>query len=136
MPVLDALAAYLQIQGQGMPGEDIFLSRLPDGPGSIDRCAALIEYQGTAPEFTHDISGIAYNNARVQLTVRDAPSEYAAARAWAETINQALARIVNQTLSGVFYLAVIPLSEPFLMRRDELDRPIIASNFSILKAPG
>lgn len=50
--LLDELASYMQTNGIGTLGTDLFAGQLPESP---DACVALYEYGGLAPE--HSIGG-------------------------------------------------------------------------------
>ena len=45
-----------------------------------------------------------------------------------------LHNVGNRTVNGVRYLWVSAVQSPFLMGRDENNRPLIAVNFDVMKA--
>jgi hypothetical protein len=110
---------------------DLFPSQMP--AQAPDVCAALYEYPGLSPVYTLGDAAPALERPRVQLAFRGAPRDYEGPRATAELAYQALAATANTSLSGTRYLEVTPLQPPFLLRRDELSRPVIGFNVQISK---
>ena len=128
--VLDEVAAYMETQGIGTRAVDLFEGDLPISP---DACVAVIEYPGVGPDYTLG-TGVSYEYPRIQVLVRN-PIR-ATAESKANAAFKALAAVVNQSLSGVSYLAITPLQSPFLLERekDALQRWKLAFNCQVLKA--
>jgi hypothetical protein len=126
--ILDEVAEFLADQNLAVPGTDLFRWSMPDQP---DDCIALYEYGGDPPMRTHDAPSIAYEQPRVQIVVRGATAS--AGRQRIEGIYRTLAGIKNTALSGTKYLSVEPIQQPFLLRRDQNDRPTFAFNCQAVK---
>ena len=126
--LLDEIGNYLQINGVGTLGTDLFTGLLPDAP---DAAVAIIEYGGTAP--THTLGGgtAKYEQPRVQVVAR--ATTYSAARSKIETIYKLLQAVSNASLSSVRYLSIEAVQSPFLLTRDENARAVLACNFQIVK---
>jgi hypothetical protein len=130
MSVLNELAAKLAALGVGTVGTDIFLGAMPE---DVAACCALYEYGGTAPEFAFGAPGIAFENNAVQVVFRGTPHDYAGPRAKAETAYRGLAAVEVTALSGTLYHWIHPMQAPFLLRRDDSERVLIATNYAIQK---
>ena len=114
--VLEELGTYLQAEGLGILGTTLFLGGLPvDAPNitTVDAITALVETPGFPADYVHDVVAPSREAPVVQILTRGAPYDYATARAWAQDIWVALGSIRNQTLSGTWYLGVMPHTEPF-----------------------
>ena len=135
--VLEELGAYLQDEGLGTLGMDLFLGALPpdipevDTPGAV---AALVPTPGFPAIYVHDLVDPAREQPVIQILVRGEPYDYAAAQLWATEIWLALGRIRNQALSGTFYLGVTPLQSIMKLRDDDFERPMMTAQFRIDKA--
>lgn len=128
MALLDSLGTFLQTEGVGTLGTDIFLGLMPDTP---DACVVMYEYAGTGPaQFFGDDDPTPYESTSVQVQVRGAT--YAAARTKARAAYTALQKVANETLTGIPFLRVDPLQSPFFMARDENRRVLFASNYRVM----
>jgi len=130
--LLEEVSAYLQAQGLGTVGVDLFLSRLDDTAVPA-QATALYEYPGAPPAYV--LSQLAIHLEEPRLHVRCRAEHYVDARLQAEAIVRALGLINNVLLSGVLYWAVMPLATPYALPPDALERPLIGVNFRVLKAP-
>lgn len=126
--VLDEISAYLQAQGVGTAGVDIFSGVLPDSP---DACTSLHEYGGVGPVHTLGGGDAKYERPRVQVVVRAAT--YSAARTKIETIYKLLHKLSNTVLSGVRYLMIEAVHSPAFLTRDANTRVQLVVNFQIHK---
>lgn len=126
--LLDEIADYLQSQGIGTVGTNLFKGLMPESP---DAAVAVFEYSGLEVQRVQEVAGVAYEQPRIQVMSRAAT--YAAARQKAEAVYAALATVKNQELSGIRYLRIQPLQPPFLIGRDANSRPLIVFNCQILK---
>lgn len=127
--MIDELGAYLQGLGIGTLDVDLFLAGLPDSP---DAAAAIAEYPGEEPTWSHSTSGVNTERRRFQLTTRAATLQ--AAMAKAEEANRALCLVHNTFLSGTWYVRVYPLQSPFPLGRDGNDRSRYACNYRVEKS--
>lgn len=134
MPLLDEVAAYLQAQGLGTVGTDLFKSRLMD-INTPAFCTALFETAGIGGQRVHDVAGINLARPGLDVLVRAATDGYAVAEARAVAIHAALAAVANQDLSGTRYLALDPLSPPQNVGMDAHNRVLIEIRFLVTKEP-
>ena len=121
--MLKEIGAYLQSQGIGNLGTDIFLGLMPEQP---DNCIALFEYAGSPPDLHWD-----GEYPRLQVRVRD--KSYAAARAKIGTVAALLHGLHEQVLSDTRYLIIKALGSPEVLKRDENNRVELFVNFEIIK---
>ena len=121
--MLNDISTYLQAQGVGTVGTDIFLGLMPDQP---DNCIALFEYAGSPPDLHWE-----GEYPRLQVRVRD--KSYAAARAKIGTVAALLHGLHEQVLSDTRYLLIKALGSPEVLKRDANNRIEIFVNFEIMK---
>lgn len=129
MTLLTDIANRLQADGHGTVGTLVFVGRMPDSP---DDCTAIYEYTGQSPLFTHDDPAPHIERPRFQIKVRS--TSYATGRAAIEEIYKDLSAIRNTTLTSAKYLWIMPLQQPFYLRRDDAERVEFAVNFECMKA--
>lgn len=108
MPLLTAIGAYGAANGGGTVGTTIFEGQMPS---TVNAGICLNEYGGQEPDYVLGVDGVYTERPHFQVYCRH--TSYAAGRALIETWYQALAKIVNQTLSGTKYLRVEPIQPPF-----------------------
>jgi len=121
--VLKEIGTYLQSQGIGTLGTDLFLGLMPDQP---DNCIALFEYAG-APLALH------WNGEYPGLQVRVRGTSYAAARTKIGEVAKKLHGLHEQTLSGTRYLLIKARGSPEVLKRDANNRVELFVNFEIIK---
>jgi len=121
--MLNDISTYLQAQGVGTVGTDIFLGLMPDQP---DNCIALFEYAGSPPDLHWK-----GEYPRLQVRVRD--KSYAAARAKIGTVAALLHGLHEQVLSDTRYLLIKALGSPEVLKRDNNNRVELFVNFEIIK---
>lgn len=130
MSVLDEIGKYLEDEGVGTVGTDLFLGFLPDTPAA---CVALQEYSASPPSPGFGVPGIQHETPGVQVLARGTPEDYDGPRAKAEAAYKALAKVQGQTLtsaaSSAAYLMVLAQQSPFVLDRDAEMRVIFAANF-------
>lgn len=129
MSVLTDIGTYLQSEGIGTLGTDIFLSQMPDTP---DEAIALFEYAGNAPS---RMGG----NRQPGIQVRTR-GDYETARATIDDIYTLLSKIGNEyeddapegvTINGTTYLHFQTVQEPFPLGPDDNGRHELAQNFIV-----
>jgi Bacteriophage minor capsid protein len=139
MSLLNEIAAKLVALNVGVLGDDLFIGGMPDTP---DECVVVYEYGGAPAEKGFGVAGVVYENPSVQVVARGpkpAPgvaTVYTGPRAKAEAAFLGLAAVEATTLTGgtsAFYHEITPQASPFLMRRDDSERVLIAVNFAITK---
>ena len=91
MGMLEEIGNFLQGQGIGIQGTDIFLGDVPQN--APDAAVAIIETSGLAPIYIHGINGPGWNQPSFQIFTR--ALTYATARSKAEDIFKALAVLTN-----------------------------------------
>lgn len=110
-------------------GTNLFINRLPHEPAT---CAGLVETGGAPPNYTLGPSTKpAWENPAFQMSFRSTSSTKA--RADAQAAWDLLESVANQTLSGTTYLRITMTQSPFLLKRDEQDRPVFAFNGSCMR---
>lgn len=102
-------------------------------PSSPDRMCCVYERVGAPPQ--RSLGGvIAWHNTRLVVMNRCAASDgFAVAQADAFSIFNLLKTVVNQTLSGTFYMEILPDGEPEAQSLDPSTRPIFVTNFKVMK---
>ncbi len=130
--MLDEIRVYLQAQGVGTFGTDLFTGFLPDTPDSV---VVIYENPGTPPSRSHS-SNPTLEHPQLGVWARGTPDgDYVAPRQKAQDAYDALVAIRNQTLSSTLYLDVMPMQQPFLIERDDNKRAIIGFNAAVTKVP-
>lgn len=131
--LLDDMVDYLSSAGTTSDGTAIFAGILPDAP---DIAVAVYETGGTSPTYAMNaLPGQAVvENPRIQVVCRNVKDDYATARRKAQDIFLLLDGLPSRTINGTSYKWGSAVQSPFLMRRDELGRCVIAQNFDIVKA--
>lgn len=117
---------YLQAQGLGTVGTDLFYGSLPDTPVA---CVAIKELPGQPPQA--EFGGPAWERPRLEIIVRG--TSYFTGRQQAEAVYRALLGITNETLSGTFYLSAEPQT-PEQIGRDEHEHERFAVHCLFQKA--
>ena len=121
--MLSDIGNYLQAQGIGTLGTNIFLGLIPDEP---DNCVALFEYAGSPPD-------LHWSGEYPGLQVRVRNKSYAAARTKIGEVMEKLHGLHEQTLSGTRYLLIKARGSPEVLKRDNNNRVELFVNFEIIK---
>lgn len=121
--MLNEIGTYLQSQGTGTLGTDLFLGLMPDQP---DNCIALFEYAGSPPD-------LHWNGEYPGLQVRVRNKSYAMARSKIGEVMEKLHGLHGQTLSGTRYLLIKARGSPEVLKRDNNNRVELFVNFEIIK---
>lgn len=126
--LLDELGAYMQTQGIGTLGTDLFIGQMPDSP---DAAVTLYEYGGIAP--THALGGGAarFERPRVQVVAR--ATTYTAARSKIESVYKLLDQVAGVIMSSVRYLRIEAVQAPMFLERDANSRVVMVCNFQVHK---
>jgi hypothetical protein len=132
--ILDELATLLQTAGVGTISTTLFKGQVPlDSPATVATpLVALLEIPGLPPLRAHD--GQRIGQPVIQIVSRGAPHGYAQARAKAQQAWDALDGVTNTTLSGVAYLQIQALQEPFLLKIDDSHRPFLVFSVRCMRA--
>jgi hypothetical protein len=145
--MLKEIGTYLQSQGIGTLGANLFLGLMPDQP---DNCIALFEYAGSPPD-------LHWNGEYPGLQVRVRNKSYAAARTKIGEVMAELHGLYEQTLrageepdeddskgggeevgeptpaTGTRYLLIKARGSPEVLKRDNNNRVELFVNFEIIK---
>jgi hypothetical protein len=121
--MLKEIGTYLQGQGIGTLGANLFLGLMPDQP---DNCIALFEYAGSPPD-------LHWNGEYPGLQVRVRNKSYAAGRAKIGEVVNELHGLHEQVLSGTRYLLIKAKGSPEVLKRDGSNRTEWFVNFEIIK---
>lgn len=109
-------------------------------PATPAVCCAVYPAGGHSPDMGLGDALIRTSKPTVQVVFRGAPKDFDGPFAKAEAAIAGLAAVQAATLTGggtgAFYHQITPQqSEPFELKRDELERVLIACNFEIEKDP-
>ena len=121
--MLNEIGTYLQSQGIGALGTNLFLGLMPDQP---DNCIALFEYAGSPPD-------LHWSGEYPGLQVRVRNKSYAAGRTKIGEVAKKLHGLHEQTLSGTRYLLIKARGSPEVLKRDNNNRVELFVNFEIIK---
>lgn len=132
MTVLESVGDYLQAQGQGTLGTNLFLAILPESP---DVCVCVYETPGLAPHLTMGTAATAVDQPGLQVITRAARGDYPAARDKAHAIRALLGAVTETSISGIHILRISPDSSLLPMGEDENGRPMVSVNFSCQVRP-
>lgn len=124
--MLNEIGTYLQSQGTGTLGADLFLGLMPDQP---DNCIVLFEYAGSPPD-------LHWNGEYPGLQVRVRNKSYAAGRAKIGEVVKELHGLHEQVLNGTRYLLIKARGSPEVLQRDANNRIEFFVNFEIIKERG
>lgn len=132
MAVLDELGTYLAANVSAVTltlGTNLFLGRMPDDP---DTCVAVYQTTGQAPTDVYgaDSSPPLEN---VGLMVHTRAASYSTCESLAVDVMKTASKVINESLSGVRWLKVVPNQSPFALVRDDRDRMLFSCNFAAVK---
>jgi hypothetical protein len=127
--ILEAVGDYLQTNGYGTQGTDIFLAVMPESP---DACISVYENVGNSPQFTMGSDPWAIDRPVIQVICRAARSDYPTARNEAEAIRALLGAVTNTTISGIPILRIESQGSVVPMGEDENQRPMVSVNFECM----
>lgn len=126
--LLHDVAAMLVEAGQGIVGDDLFLSSMPTSP---DTAVAVYEYPGLAPAYVHGHPDPTEEYPRFQVQIRGA--EYDAARLRIERCARALGRVRERVINGTHYHRMTPLGTVAVLEGGESGRVRLALSFEAAK---
>lgn len=132
MTILEAIGDYLQSNGHGTLGTDLFLAVMPEAP---DACVAVYESGGQSPMQTFGSAAYAADRPSVQVICRAERADYPAARDKAAAIRDLLGAVTDQTISGVTVARISPSGSVLPMGEDENRRPMVSVNFDAVVLP-
>lgn len=123
MMLLEDIGNYLQANGVGTIGADIFLGQLPASP---DNVVAVFEYAGEPPDlhWQGEYPGL-------QILVRN--KSYLAGRSKIEQARNVLHGMAETAINNHRYLLIRANQSPAFLQRDENNRVIFVCNFRVIK---
>lgn len=121
--LLNDIATYLQANGVGTIGTDIFLGQLPANP---DNVTAIFEYAGEPPD-------LHWNGEYPGLQVLVRNKSYEAGRQKIEQAKNILHGVSETVINNHRYLLIRANQSPAFLQRDENNRTIFACNFRVIK---
>lgn len=127
--ILEAIGDYLQTNGYGTQGTNLFLAVMPESP---DSCVAIYESVGSTPEFTMGANPWAIDRPVIQVICRAARGDYPTARNQAENIRALLGAITDVTISSIPIMRVQTQGSVNPMGEDENQRPLVSVNFECM----
>jgi len=130
--ILEAVGDYLQAQGHGTLGVNLFLSMMPETP---DTLVSVYENAGDSPMFTMGAAAWAIDRPTLQVICRATRGDYPTARDKAETIRALLGAVTEQTLSGINVMRIAPQGSVIPMGEDENLRPMVSANYECMVRP-
>lgn len=130
--VLAELAAWLQADGIGTVGTDIFYGILPDTPDAV---ICLHEYPGFPNDLVLGSNTINAEWPHVQVVVRGVKDDYDNPRLKIAQVVNSFTKIGETVLSGVRYHAVMAKQAPFMVQPDGNWRNLFKVNFAVYKDP-
>lgn len=130
--VLESVGDYLQAQGQGTLGTDLFLAMMPEAP---DVLTCVYETQGYAPMETMGAAAFAVDRPGLQVITRASRGDYPTARDRADAVRDLLSAVVEQTLSGIHVLRISASGSVLPMGEDQNGRPMLSINFDCAVRP-
>lgn len=122
MSYVNDLATYLQTQGLGTVGTDIFYSYVP---GQQDTGIFVLDTGGPKPD-----ADIPTKNPTFQVFVR--ASSYDAGRAVMDNVRAALHRLANQTIGSFYFYNILALSEGGHIGQNQAGKDEFSMNFQAL----
>lgn len=121
-----ALANYIEDQGFGTKGTDLFIGALP----GVDGVSTLLSQSGGDVIETY-ASGIAIRRPALQVKVTGDPEDFLSPFNKIMAIQDSLVLIANQPLSGIDFLRVRPTSGVLSLGRDDNLSYEFTANFEV-----
>ena len=101
-------------------------------PPEPDIAIGIFQEPGKAPMRSQETLAAPVAQPELQVLVRGAPDAAQDARLMAQGILESLGAITNTPIGANFYLGFVPMHEPYLLGRDQLNRPMYAVTFSVM----
>lgn len=131
MSTLEDIGDYLESQGVGTQGTDIFLGEMPDAP---DLCSALYLYSGSS---SVQAMGLAVGKSVVdfpRLHVECRAPKLTDAESKSLAVYNKLHNLGPITINAHVYKHVVALQCPFLLGVDQNERQIWACNYEVVRS--
>jgi len=124
MSVINDIAIYLQANGIGTIGTDIFLGYQPESPNNS---ITLYETGG----YALDLAGF-LRYPTLQIMVRN--TSYSAARTKIDSIIALMHRTVNTTINSTRYCSIYTTSDATSLGKDDQNRSLLSVNFELTRS--
>ena len=132
--VLEEIVAFLDSEGLGTAGTDLFTAKMPTAPPA---CGVIYETGGNSPDPGFGSSAARFESPAIQVVFRGAKEDYDGPRAQAKTAWNSLLSVSPVTaLSGTIYHWIHPPHSPFVLEEPtakNLNRWSIACNYNVEK---
>ena len=126
------LASYLEAQGHGVVGTDLFRGDLPDkDDGSLDNIVSVTDTGGLPNQLNDPIGGLEIIS--FQVLARNRRQEQA--RQKLLDIQSELHQLSNTDLGSFTVLSARAVDRPGIVRRDEKSRWLLVSNYEVMLRP-
>lgn len=127
--MLEDIGAYMQTNGRGTLGTDLFLNFLPEAPNSV---TVLSEYMSETPKDTMGAHLPSVEMPHIQVMVRRSATDYLAARNESDLCYNLLVMVLDLVV-GTYLYTITPLDTPTLMSRDDNERPLVVCNYVVYR---
>lgn len=119
------ISSFLQAQGVGTEGTDLFIGLEPDEP---DFVISIFDIPGFPPnpKYLRDEPSI-------QVRVRGNKNNYDTAWQKMQEIKDVMLGAQPQLLNGTDYVLFVLATDPMSLGRDESSRPLIISNWNLVR---
>ena len=123
-PAID-ISSFLQAQGIGTEGTDLFISREPASP---DMTITITDTGGFPPnpKYLRD-------EPTIQVRVRGNKNDYNSAWNKMQEIKDVMLGAQPQLLNGTDYVLFVLATDPISLGFDESSRPLIISNWNLVR---
>ena len=132
MTILEAVGTHLASNALGTLGTNLFLAVMPDSP---DVMTCVYETGGSSPDQVMGSSAWAIDRPSLQVITRAGQGDYPVARDAAAAIRLLLSAVVEQTLSGVHVMRILPSGGLLPLGEDAQGRPMVSFNFDCMVLP-
>lgn len=109
----------------------LFLGKKPERP---DALVWVMEYGGMPDQPELGTGKILLEEPRLQIGARGVKGDYQGPRQLIQTARYWVTTVVNTTLNGVAWKAILVVTPPFFLQRDTNDRVEFVMNVQALKA--
>lgn len=122
------IADFLETEGVGTVGTDIYIGQVPDTPSSAEACIGVFDTGAIFinPKWQRD-------EMTIQILVRGPERDYETGYATAKTVQDTLLGIDPQTINGRSYVLFVMLGGINSLGADQRDRSRFSLNFKIVR---
>jgi minor capsid protein len=125
---LEALLDYLEDNGFGTGGQNLFMNFSPPLP---DALTLLVAYPGALPQMTFGAAPFVVDAANIQITCRGLKDDFDTMKTQADAIRTLLAAIANQSIHGFNFFRVEATGSVSMTGVDDSDRPLFSCNYKM-----